>query len=415
MKVFHLVVWGFAGLCGTAVAQDTNSLRLEEAVTRALSANPAIAVQTAELQAVRARADRESLPTPYVVGGEVTNFAGTGSLRGMSAAETTLSIGRVIELGGKREAREALGRAEIKEQRHRTDTVRIDLTSLTSTRFIKVLAKQQELKYAEERIRLAGQTRQEVAARVASARSPKSDLQAAEIALAEAELDRKNAMQELASARMALAASWGASAPDFDTVAGDLYSLPPVEPFETLAARLSMTPELQAARLQTETLAARGRVARASAKPDIEVNLGVRRLEAYRDHALMLSVSIPLGSGTRSGYAVAEANAKLAANWARRNADRLERHQDLFERYQELMQTRTEVESLRKNMIPEAEGALAATRRGFEAGRFPFISLAQAQRTLFDLRERAGKAASRYHLLLVEVERLTATVEDLTP
>ena len=43
------------------------------------------------------------------------------------------------------------------------------------------------------------------------------------------------------------------------------------------------------------------------------------------------------------------------------------------------------------------------------------ISLAQAQRTLFDLNQRTVEAAARYHLLLVEVERLTVTVEDMTP
>ncbi|GBC54752.1 heavy metal RND efflux outer membrane protein, CzcC family [Stutzerimonas stutzeri] len=396
------------------MAQAADPLRLEEAVARALASHPSIVAERAQLQAVQARADREGLPPPYIIGGEVENVAGTGSLRGVDSAETTLRIGRVIELGGKREARQTLGRAEVREQEHRADTVRIDLASLTATRFIEVLAKQQRLEYAEERIQQAEHTRREVAAWVTAARNPESDLQAAEIALAEAELDRESAEHELASAKMTLAASWGALMPDFGEVVGDLQFLPTVEPFEALAARLSMTPELRAARLQADTIAARSRIAEASAKPDIDVSLGVRRMEAFNDHGLVMSVSVPLGSRTRSGYSVAQANAELAALEARRDAERFERHQALFERYQELVHARHELESLRTNMIPKAENALATTRRGFEAGRFSFISLAQAQKTLFDLRARAVEASSRYHLLLVEVERLTATVEDMT-
>ena len=79
------------------------------------------------------------------------------------------------------------------------------------------------------------------------------------------------------------------------------------------------------------------------------------------------------------------------------------------------MYARTEYEALRTRMLPKAEQALAVTRRGFEAGRFSFVSLAQAQRTLFDLRARSVEAAARYHTRLVEVERLTAVATEATP
>lgn len=415
MNLYWLRVLAFFGACGIPMAQAAESLRLEDAVARALAANPSIIAETAQLEAVQARAERESLPPPYTIGGGFENVVGTGSLRGIDSAETTLRIGRVIELGGKRAARQTLGRAEVSQQQHQANTARIDLASRTTTRFIAVLASQQRLAYAEERVRQAERTRREVATWVAAARNPESDLQAADIALAEAELARETTQHELSSARVTLAASWGALTPDFGLLVGDLQALPTVESFETLAARLPMTPELWASRLQADTIAARRRVAEASARPDIDLSLGVRRLEAVDDQGLVMSISMPLGSRKRSGYSIAQANAELAALEARRDAERFERHQLVFEKYQELMHARHEVEALRERILPMAEDALATTRRGFETGRFSFISLAQAQRTLFDLNERVVEAAARYHLLLVEVERLTATVEDTGP
>ncbi len=415
MNLHRIRVLAAIVICSIPAVQAAEPLRLEEAVKRALSANPSVVAEAAQLRAVQARAEREGLPTPYVIGGEFENVGGTGNLRGIDSAETTLRISRVIELGDKRTARQSLGRAEISQQQHQTETIKINLASRTTTRFIEVLARQQRLVYAEEHVRQAERTRQEVATWVTAARNPESELQAAEIALADAELARESAQHELASARMTLAASWGVLTPDFGLVVGDLQTLPPVESFETMATRVSMTPELRASRLQANTITARRRVAEASTRPDIDLSLGVRRLEGLDDQGLVLSVSVPLGSRKRSGYSIAQADAELAALEARRDSDRFERHQILFDTYQELVHARHETQTLRTRMLPIAEDALANTRRGFEAGRFSYISLAQAQKTLFDLNRRSVEAAARYHQLLVEVERLTVTVEDMNP
>ncbi len=416
MNVRYLLVLAFAGTYGVALSgHAAEPLRLKEAVARSLTTNPSIAAEAAELRAVQARAEREGLPTQYVAGAELENFVGNGALSGVHSAETTLRLSRVIELGGKRAARQALGAAEVARQRNLSETARIDIASRTTARFIEVVADQQRLEFAHQQVKLADRTRREVATWVAAARNPESDLRAAEIAVAEAELEREHAEHELLSARMTLAASWGSLDPDFTSVIGNLNELPTVESFETLAARLPMTPAQRNALLEADEINARRRVAQASAKPDINVSLGVRRLEVLDDQGLMLSVSVPLGSKPRASLAIAEADAQLSALELRRDAQRTESYQVLFEKYQELVHARTEYEALRARMLPKAEQALAFTRRGFEAGRFSFVSLAQAQRTLFDLRARFVEAAARYHTRLVEVERLTAIASEATP
>jgi cobalt-zinc-cadmium efflux system outer membrane protein len=405
-----------AGACGIALpGHATESLSLDDALARTVAAHPALAAESAELEAARARARREALPPPYVVGGDLENVAGSGTLGGVRSAETTVRIGRTIELGGKQAARVSLGDAEVARRLHATAATRQEVESRTRARYVEVLADQARLRAAREQVALAERTRREVAGWVAAARNPESDLLAAEIAVAEAELEREHAEHELASARLTLAASWGALTPDFDAVAGDLAPLPAVDSFEALAARFPDGAPQRAARLEAESIAARRRLAEASAHPDLHVSLGVRRLEALDDQGLVMSVSVPLGSRRRAGLSVAEADAELAALDARREADRIERHQQLFERYQELLHARTEHESLQKKMIPKAEQALAFTRRGFEAGRFSFVSVAQAQITLFELRRRSVDAAARYHLLLIEVQRLVAVVPETAP
>lgn len=416
MNLRCLLVLALAGTCGAVPSgRAAEPLRLEQAVARAMANNPSLAAESAQLRATQARADREGLPTPYVVSGALENVGGTGALSGIKSAETTLRIGRVIELGGKRAARQALGNAEVGQQQMLAETARIDIASRTSARFIEVVADQERLRYAGDRVEQAEQTRREIATWVAAARNPEFQLRAAEIAVIEAELLREHAEHELASARMTLAASWGALTPDFEIVVGDLQTLPNVQSFENFAARLPMSPEQRALLLEAETIAARRRVATTSSKPDIDLSLGVRRLEALDDQGLVMSVSIPLGSKSRASYSISEADAQLDALTARRDALRFERHQALFEKYQELNHARTEVDFLRNRMLPKAEQAMTFTRQGFKASRFSFTSLAQAQKTLFDLRERDVEAAARFHTLLVEVERLTAVATESSP
>jgi cobalt-zinc-cadmium efflux system outer membrane protein len=271
-----------------------------------------------------------------------------------------------------------------------------------------VAADQERLALANEAVMMADGTRSEVARAVSRARNPETDLHAADIALADAELDREHAGHELASARLTLASSWGAFDADFPAVSFALRNLREPEPFETLAAKLPDAVLLRAAMLEEGMLAATVRVAESQARPDLALNLGVRRLEAFADHGLVMSVSMPLGSPGRGRLALAEARAGQSAQAHSRAALQADLHQLLFEKYQELVHARTEIRALDDALLPKARAALALAQRGFDAGRFAFSVLSQAQRTLFDLRRREIDAAARYHALSADIQQITS-------
>src|SRR3546814_19689819 len=111
------MVLAFAGACGAVPSgHAAEPLRLEEAVARSLESNPILAAEAAEVRAVEARAERAAMPTPFVVGGELENFGGTGAVGGARYAETQLRLSRVIALGGKRETRQTRGTPQVLRQ-----------------------------------------------------------------------------------------------------------------------------------------------------------------------------------------------------------------------------------------------------------------------------------------------------------
>lgn len=72
MNLRYLLVLALAGTCGVALqSHAAEPLRLEQAVSRALDANPLLAADTAELRAAEARSARGALPKPLTVNGEL--------------------------------------------------------------------------------------------------------------------------------------------------------------------------------------------------------------------------------------------------------------------------------------------------------------------------------------------------------
>lgn len=383
-------------------------LTLQAAIGRTLASNPSLRAEGAAVTAYEQQLQLDGLAPALTLGAELENIGGTGAVSNTGGAETTLRLGKVFELGGKRAARQQRGLAEIARQENVVTRRRLDLAAETTKRFIAVVETQDELALAERQVALTQETEAAVQQRVDRGVSPAGDVALAQIAVARAELAREHAEHELESSRFALVALWGEVAPRPIDATAELLTLPDLPAFESLAERLTRTPEAVAYTLDTAKLDADRGVAQAAARPDLALTAGVRRLEAIDDQALVFSFSMPLGSSHRSGHAVGRIDAELEAVAARRDAAMLEARQLLFARYQELRHARTEVQSLTDRMIPAADRGLSLTRAGYDDARYSILQLTQAQNTLLQLQQERLVAAARYHTLLAEIERSTA-------
>lgn len=389
-------------------------LTLQAAIGRTLSSNPALRAEGATVESLQQQVHLDSLAPPLTIGAELENVAGTGSVSNIGGAETTLRLGKVFELGGKRDARRQRGLAEVARQENQAARRRLDLAAETTKRFVAVIEAQAELELTGRQVALTRETEAAVQQRVDRGVAPAGDIALAQISVARADLAREHAEHELASAQFSLATLWGESRPIPIEAGGELLDLPPMPEFEVLAERLETTPDFIAYTLDAAKLDAERGVARASARPDLSLTAGVRRLEAIDDQALVFSFSMPFGTAPRSGYAVARVDAELDAVNAKRDAAMLEARQSLFARYQELRHARTEVQTLTDRMIPAAERGLTLTRAGYDDARYSILQLTQAQTTLLQMQQERLAAAARYHTLLADIERST-TAAGATP
>ena len=74
--------------------------------------------------------------------------------------------------------------------------------------------------------------------------------------------------------------------------------------------------------------------------------------------------------------------------------------------YQALSTAFVEATLLRDEMMPGAQSAFDAINEGYRQGKFGYLEVLDAQRTLFEARGQYLEALAAYHTAVAEVERL---------
>ena len=402
------------GMAGSAHAQlssvsdePTGDLSLARAVQAALARNPELVASEYDLKAAEARITQAGVRPNPELSVELENFAGTGAVSGTKALETTLSLSQVVELGGKRALRTEFAERDRDAVAVERQAQQLDVLADVTQRFIELIAAQDRLALAVSTRELAQRTLDAISARVQAARSPELERSRARIALTRAQLEEQQAQSELRGVRRALAALWGSSAPAFGRADADLLSLESVASFEELVRRLERNPDFLRFASEARLREAELKLARAQARPDLTFAVGVRRLQEGSDQALVAGFSMPLPVFNRNRGNIREAEVRLAQTDAQRNAASLRAQAAIFRLYQELTASRSRVDTLRNEALPQAQQALDQTQFGYDRGRFSYLELATAQQELLELRAAIIEAAADYHRILAEIERLT--------
>jgi cobalt-zinc-cadmium efflux system outer membrane protein len=408
--------WILSSPAGNAAAPDT-SLTLSQAVALVLENNPQLQVADFDSRAAAERIRQQSLSTPYELGVELENFAGSGALSGVDQLETTLSLGRVLELGDKPRQRGEVAQLEAGLLRHEQDAQRLDLLAETARRFLALARVQAERKLAEQRVGLMQRTLRAVEQRHRIGKAPAAERSRVQIDLARAQLALEENDHLLHNSRRQLAVMWGAFEPGFETVQADIFRLSLEPEFSTLDQSIERNPEI--ARLATtERLSeARQLLARSRARPDLDVRAGVRYLNDSDDVGMVLSLRMPLGSDGRSRAYVNEVEALAAREPLLARDRRLALRATLSALHQELLHARDRFETYEKRIIPAADKALADYSKGYAAGRYSLLELSAAQDTLLEARIELLSAAAEHHGVRIEIDRLigVAPLDGVSP
>ena len=391
----------------TPSTAPARSLPLEEALRRAVGADPALAGTAARSQAAEAGVRQADVRPNPTLGLMVENLPTLGGGDILGRTETTLSYEQRLERGGDRTARVTLARGEGALVAAQARVAQLDRLERVQRTWSEVLAAEGQLEIARERLALAERFQAEVQRRVNAARDPLFAGARAEAELAQAQIDFDQAEIAVRMARITLAKFWDGGA---DFVIG-------ATAFEDVSASRVAAGEPAQADLDVfaaqRTIAeGRARVEEARAVPDPTVSVGVRHIWD-NEVALVFGGSIPLQRHDRNQGAIDRARAEGVAAQADMNALRTEREREIARLQVQLLARANEARRIREETLPQAERAVALVREGFARGGFTYNDVMSAHTALLQTRTRRVAALQAFHLDRARLDRLTGAHADL--
>jgi len=393
-------------LAQPADADAYMQIDLPEALSRTLARNHTLRAKGFEVAAAEGRLLQSTFRPNLELDATLQDSFGTDQFRGTRSSEATVSLGWILERGVRERIVEA-ARAGIAVSSVEIEIAQLDVAAETARRYIDCLVYQARYRNAENGVARAQEAVEAVRRRVEASRAPEAELARAEAELARAELRQEDYEHELLSAYHRLSAQWGVTEPGFASVAGSLGSMPPLEPFESLLARVEQNPDLAAFVSEGRMAQAELNLARAQARPGWQLSGGLRRLEYSDDWALVGGIKVPLRMGNQNQGRIAETRARRDQIDAAREAERVQIETELFVLYQELKHNVELAARLETDVEPKFEAALADMRRSFELGRSSYLEFRAVQTELLDVAYEILDAHADAYRLAIEIERLT--------
>ncbi|WP_175997851.1 TolC family protein [Burkholderia stabilis] len=400
---------------GPAMAASGSAVPPSEALSSAsLTLPDALAVAARNNPALRgARADVDASAGALMQAGARPNPEVSFLQEGFRRAERTSTalINQTIELGGKRSARldvASYGReaanASLDEQ---GAVVRADVIAA----FYGLLAAQRQLQVTEESAAIAARSADLAGRRAQAGKVSPVEATKAQVAAAGVQIEVVTARGRVEVAREKLNAVMGEARGDRLAVLGDLEAVPPVEPLPALTAQLDDAPLARIARAEMLRSNAAVSLERARRIPDVTISAGVKRVTTggVPDNQAVVGVSIPIPLFNTNKGALLEATHKAERANADLDRERTRLRLELTQAYANFEAAAQEAQRLKADILPAARLALDAMSRGYELGKFSFLDVLDAQRTLFQGQSQYVRALAGAHTARADIGRLVGT------
>ncbi|WP_136478830.1 TolC family protein [Pseudomonas sp. DG56-2] len=404
------VSWKCAALCalvaGTiapaAFAQQ--SISLSEALSTAMEANPDLAAARQEIGIAQgARQQAGLIPNPEL------SYEIEDTDRDSST--TTVTLAQPLELGGKRSARievATVGQSIAQMALERSvNSLRADVVQA----FYAALRAQAGVELANQSLALTERGLRIVDGRVRAGKSSPVEATRAQVQLAEAKLQLRRAQTDKANAYQQLAQVTGSAVTAFDRL--DAPSLSPGMPprSATLLSTLEQTAEMRQALAQIDQSDASLGSEKAQRIPNLTVSVGSQYDRSVREQVNVVGLSMPLPLFDRNQGNILSAARRADQARDQRNAVELRLRSETQTALNQWTTAMQEVESYDKSILPSAQQAVDTATRGFEMGKFGFIEVLDAQRTLIAARSQYLGSLEAATNARAQVERVFGDLE----
>ncbi len=388
------------------------NISLEQATALALQANPTIAVAMRGREVESALTLQASARPNPTLSGQIEDLRSQNRI-------ATIAISQQLETAGKRDKRMAAADVALSMADADIRITQAEISAKTYASFYQVLAAQQAQTLVTELLQIATTSKETTTKRVLAGKVSPVEETKAKVAEAGLKIELASANQQLASAKQRLASLWSnslqANNHEGYTAVGDLDKLNSIATLEELMIQVADSPRLKKATLAITQKQALRAIEQSKQTPDVTVSLGAQRNEelgGITQAIIGLSIPIPLFDKNQGNVQSAKAREYQAID--EKSAIENQLKTDIADAYNR-RQLQAEASNMYKNdILPGAQSAYDAARKGFEFGKFSFLEVLDAQRTLFQVKTQHLQALALARLAEADIHNILGTTFKLS-
>lgn len=375
------------------------ALTLSDAVRLALAHNAELASARLEVQAMEA-AEMQAGARPNPELGVLVEDTRSAT------RTTTVQWAQPIELGGKRTARLTAAARAREQAQVALQAKQAGLQAAVTSAFFELLGAQEQVFLMQASLDLAHNASTIASKRLQAGKVPPLELAKAQVAQAGVRAELLQSKSELQLARQRLSAFWGQTTPNFERVEGDADALPTIPSDREVGERMAQAAVLRVAQLDVARRQALTGIEQAKRIPDPTVTLGAKRAAELERTQLVVGISVPLPILDNNQGNLLEALRREEQAREMVTAVRLQLQTEVSAALEKLRLTSQQVQLLRGDVLTTAQTAYEAAVKGYALGKFAFLDVLDAQRTLFQLRQQVLRSTADAYRAAADIERL---------
>lgn len=415
---FYLVLLlAFASFCCEALSQKVceagqpGSLDLDTAVYRALTGSLSLQISAAEATSTGYLFKQAQLNPNPSISYEVENFAGNNTWKGWDHREERYFYSQLFETANKRDLRAQAASYQYYASLVGYDISKLVLLNRLSRAFLNVAANQELLQVTLDQAKIAKEVLTIATKKVEAGKASLIQQSKAEVAYTAALIDVEKAKVEFKNSKKRLSLIWSSPCPDFDRVNFPFYKISPPIPFEQCLADLCNQAEIVQSLYQYLNAEKNWKLEKANLVPNVTLQVGYKANYEERNQGMMAGISIPIPLFDQNQGNIGSAYFNMLKTGEQGQQLWILLQSRLSISHEDVVRAFKEASYIKDYSLPSATQAFELAQKGYREGKFEYLDVLDAQRTLFDVREQYIQALVNYHSRRADIDYLNSQVD----
>ena len=325
---------------------------------------------------------------------------------GWKERQEIYAINQLIEMGGKREKQVKMACNEYHAALSGYNAVKIERLYQLAKSYIQSFAAQELLKIANEQKRTAEEFMQIAQSKHTSGKVSLIEKGKSEITQSLAHINVRQKQAALETSKKNLVLLWGGSDQDFHALAFPFYEISAPLPLDDYLKKLATQPEIVRAFYKNQAAYHNLRYEKSVRIPDVTLSVGYTYDAG--DNGTVAGVILPLPIWNQNQGNIKKARHEMLKTSNEADQLWLVLEAKLSSAYIELLRNYQEALDIKNTLLKTASHTSNLALEGYKEGKFDYIDVLEAKRSLFEIREKYIQALVNYHTKLAEIEFLNS-------